>query len=707
MNRVSLVLCIHNHQPVGNLDGVFEHAYRASYLPFLEAMERHPSIRFVVHNTGPLLEWLERNAPEYLDRLGAMAADGRVEILGGAFQEPILPAIPERDARGQIVRMQRYVAGRFGRVPRGLWVAERVWEPGLARVLAQSGVEYVPLDDYEFRLSGLEERDLTGYFITEDQGVPLKVFPISKRLRYLIPFADPEETIEHLRELGKRVDGALAVFGDDGEKFGVWPGTHDHVYGNGWLDRFLEAITANAEWLSTVTFEEAVASSRPAGRAYLPASSYPEMMEWALPTEARREYGRLVQKLKDDGAYEVWGTRVAGGMWRGFATKYDETNFMLSKMRRVSARVADRDPSLADLDGPVAGAREDLWRGQCNCAYWHGVFGGIYLPHLRSAVYEHLIKAERATADAADTGVRVEVLDHDLDGFDEVLLESAELDAYVAPARGGHVFELDLIGPAWNVVATMARHEEPYHELLEHASHGGGHDGTVSIHDAVVAKEAGLADLAVGDRTPRVAAVDHFFEPSCGLEDLLRADANDLLPLTGRRWEHEVVREGQATGVAMRAPLELACPEGARRGTLAKRVLHEGRTLLCDYTIRVDGSTPLAFSSEWNVALLTGLPEYATVSADGVALPSAERAQRLESVGSLSIDDRLRGVRVTLRFSPSAEVFVRPLETASQSEGGFERVYQGLSVFPLWRLAHEQELACSVRFDWEPLKGDA
>jgi len=27
--------------------------------------------------------------------------------------------------------------------------------------------------------------------------------------------------------------------------------------------------------------------------------------------------------------------------------------------------------------------RERLWQGQANDAYWHGVFGGCYLPHLR------------------------------------------------------------------------------------------------------------------------------------------------------------------------------------------------------------------------------------------------------------------------------------------------------------------------------------
>ncbi|MCD4690775.1 DUF1926 domain-containing protein [bacterium] len=702
MNTVSLILCIHNHQPVGNLPDVFEHAFRSSYLPFLEAMERHPSVKFVVHNTGPLLEWFDEHEPSYLERLGALAAAGRVELLTGGFYEPILPVIPERDARGQIGRMTKYVRDRLGTDARGMWVAERVWEPGLARVLAECGVEYVPLDDYEFRLAGLQDEDLTSYFITEDQGALLKVFPISKKLRYLIPFAEPAETISYLQEFADRSPGAIAVFGDDGEKFGVWPGTHKLVYTNHWLDRFLESLVANEEWLLTRTFADVASSCRPAGRVYLPTSSYPEMMEWALPTPARREYEAFIERLKQDGTYDEWGTLVSGGTWRGFLTKYDETNYMASKMRRVSAKVADAgDASSSVLD--------DLWRGQCNCAYWHGVFGGIYLPHLRSAVYEHLMKAELGVDPGPDTGVAVDITDHDLDGHEEVLLESRTLNAYVAPARGGFIFELDLREIAWNVTATMARHREAYHKLLEDASSQGDNDGTVSIHDAVVAKEEGLADLAVGDIGPRVAAIDHFFPGLCTLADVLRAEENDLLSASGRDWGFDVRRAGEAAEVVFEEGLRLSVGGNESAGgneiecDFGKIIRHEGRRLVVDYRVLLKNGPGLLFSSEWNIALLTGNPDYTTLRFGGDEAVSAESAHSQDAVSTVVVDDRLRGARVTLSFEPAVRVCVQPLQTASQSEGGFERVYQGLTFFPMWKLEPNEELTCAVSFDWELL----
>src|SRR4051794_24214597 len=97
MSAVRLILALHDHQPVGNFDGVFEAAYRDSYLPFLEVMEGYPEIPFVLHTSGPLMEWLVERHPDYVARVRAMVEVGRVEILGGGFHEPILTMIPHRD----------------------------------------------------------------------------------------------------------------------------------------------------------------------------------------------------------------------------------------------------------------------------------------------------------------------------------------------------------------------------------------------------------------------------------------------------------------------------------------------------------------------------------------------------------------------------------------------------------------------------------
>ena len=206
-------------------------------------LEGYPEIPFVLHTSGPLLEWLVEHRPEYVARLRRMVEAGRVEILGGGFFEPILTMIPHRDRVGPDPRLFATTSRRlFGARVRGMWIAERVWEQQLVSSIAEAGIEYTILDDSHFLRAGCPADDVLGYYLTEDDGRLLKVFPGSETLRYNIPFREPHETYEFLRRLAERRPGATVVFADDGEKFGSWPETYDHVYKNGWLRRFCDML---------------------------------------------------------------------------------------------------------------------------------------------------------------------------------------------------------------------------------------------------------------------------------------------------------------------------------------------------------------------------------------------------------------------------------------------------------------------------------
>src|SRR5262245_22063994 len=227
MTRIAIA--IHNHQPVGNFDSVFEEAVARAYRPFLDALTRHPGVRLSMHWSGPLLEWLEAHDAAILDTLGALVARGQVELLSGAFYEPILAVIPPWDQRGQLQRMAAYLQRRFGVIPRGAWLAERVWEPNLPDVLAPAGIQYTLLDDHHFLLAGADPARLREPYEVESTMDRVGVLPIERELRYRIPFQPVPELLEYLRP-----EDGTRVFGDDGEKFGIWPHTHEWVYGQGW-----------------------------------------------------------------------------------------------------------------------------------------------------------------------------------------------------------------------------------------------------------------------------------------------------------------------------------------------------------------------------------------------------------------------------------------------------------------------------------------
>ncbi|MGH9594996.1 MAG: alpha-amylase/4-alpha-glucanotransferase domain-containing protein, partial [Bryobacteraceae bacterium] len=417
---------IQSHQPVGNFDVVLEKIYQCSYLPCLDRVERHPAVRLGLHYTGPLLEWLEEKHPEFMERLAVLAERKQIEMVGGGFYEPILISIPGRDQAEQIARMRAYLKKRFGKTPGGAWLAERVWEPHVPAILKPAKVDYTLLDDVHFLCAGLDPEQLFGYYVAEDHGASVKVIPGLKPLRYMMPFRTVEETLAYLRAAAERHPGGMAATGDDCEKLGAWPGTFEHCYRDGWLDRFFSALEANQDWLATTPPGEYLASHDPLGRADLPAASYTELMEWVLPTPARKELHAIGQEFA---GREDLLRFLRGGIWRGFLTKYPEVNLLQKKSLHVSRRLraVKTRGALPAARKKIDAAHTHLLRAQCNDAYWHGVFGGLYSPHLRTALWRELVRAEtivEALAPGRSAAIRAQRLDFDADGLDEIYVTS-------------------------------------------------------------------------------------------------------------------------------------------------------------------------------------------------------------------------------------------------------------------------------------------
>ena len=234
-NPIRLILALHNHQPVGNFDHVFQRAYDDSYRPFLDVFSRYESLKMSLHVSGSLMEWLAAHQPDYVDRLAELVAQGRIEILGGAYFEPILSMIPARDRIGQIRSYTRWLQNRLGATIRGLWVPERVWEQSLDPRSGRRRHRIHRVGRLPLQVCRPGRVGTHGPPVDRRRGPRALGVSRHERLRYTIPFADPQQSIDYLAKLSDQHPGAVAVFGDDGEKFGTWPETHKHVYDDGWL----------------------------------------------------------------------------------------------------------------------------------------------------------------------------------------------------------------------------------------------------------------------------------------------------------------------------------------------------------------------------------------------------------------------------------------------------------------------------------------
>ena len=691
MRKFELVLIIHAHQPVGNFDDVFERSYQQAYLPFVEVLQRHPAIRLGLHYSGPLLEWMEHAHPEYFDRLRGLVKKKQVEILGGGVYEPILAVIPPEDCQEQVTRLADYVSHHFGAQPGGAWLAERVWEPQLPSSLGRAHVEYTLVDDNHFMGAGFESEQLYGYYLAEDLGHSVKVLPGLKALRYLLPFRQPADTVEFLADCAKTHPGGFAAMGDDLEKFGVWPGTYQLCYADGWLDQFFTALEQNASWLATSTPADAVASRPALGRADLPTASYTEMMEWSLPTQARFRYHELVEEFsKRPDALPF----LRGGTWRGFFSKYSESNLLHKKMMYVSKKVRQLDESRR-RDKAFMEARNDagtsVLRGQCNDAYWHGVFGGLYSPHLRTAVWTALERAETIAEGLSHRGrhyTDVQRLDFESNGQEELYFTSDRYAALVAPEQGGTISALDFRPANATLINSLQRRPESYHTQLRNLP-AKSPEHVQSIHDQTRTKEDGLERWLQYDRWPQQSFRLLLFGAGKTQQDNILVNLDEDAALAAGRYEVTDLSPTSATLTSF------GSADWTAKKQLSFAPTAEGFEIACDVKVqrKAPGQASVNIGIEVIINFLAPSTPDRYFESGGNRFPLRWTAAVAGT--SLRVVDEWQHVAVTVEAPAAQSLWISPIETVSESEGGFERVYQGSRIIAV------SPVELSPRAEWK------
>ncbi|MBN1794561.1 MAG: DUF1926 domain-containing protein [Candidatus Omnitrophica bacterium] len=662
MQKITLLLGIHCHQPIGNFGWVIEEGYQKAYLPFIETLARHPKIKIALHYSGSLLEWIEENHPEFFDKIATLVKRGQVEVMTGGFYEPILAIIPKRDRLGQISRLSDYVKGHFSFTPRGLWLAERVWEPALPETLKEAGVSYTIVDDFHFGEKRGKGGDVYDYYITEEDGNTVFIFSSSRTLRYTIPFKEPDITLECLKDAARAGAGCI-TFADDGEKFGLWPGTHQWVYRDGWLERFFTALERNDSWVTTTTFNEYIQTTPPRGLVYFPCASYEEMMEWS------------------------------GGYFRNFLTKYPESNHMHKRMLHISEKLHElsngkekTDKGAGKRAKDLAAARRFLYRGQVNCPYWHGVFGGLYLNHLRNGVFTNLIEAEKIVDAYTKEGpCSVESVDYDKDGNNEIVLQNDTIKLFVDPLQGGAIQEVDYWPTSTNVTNTLTRRYEKYHDKLfelaeKKMREGAGPsqetkqaDGIPSIHEMLGTKDVDLTKKLLYDSYRRSCLIDHFFKTTSSLDDFSGGTIDGIGDFIERPYSSELIRGEKGCGVQCERKGFLR-KEGFQYPVGLKKSisLSPKKPVIClDYEIYNDGERE--FSSRFGVEF-------------NFSIMNSELKQKgaREASNECSIQDDWNKLDLTFAFDKGAQLWHFPIETVSESEGGIEKIEQGSALLFWW-----------------------
>jgi 4-alpha-glucanotransferase len=656
VRKLRLVIGTHNHLPIGQPDFQTENMYQRSLKPLLSVLYAFADLPVVLHYSGLLLEWLEEEHPEFLMLLAEMVKRRQVEILGGGYYDPILSLIPTNDKLGQLEKMTTHLRVRFETRPRGCWLAEKVWEPGLASVLRASGMDYTFLDDEQFRAAGMEGRDLLRPFIAEDQGKIITLFPVCTPLGDLLTAGKPAEAMAYLKEAAGAGDDAMAVLLLDGSRDLGQQGAARSSLAGGWFDTFLRLVSENTSWLDVGTTTRFLRDGAPTEKLYVPCSCSRRMASWLLPPRRRRA---LLDPEKPSADAAPAGG-ISAGLFRQFLSRYPEGELMYSKMMYAHVLVNQ----VRGDKYKKKSAQNELWKGQCNPAYWFGGSGGIYSNALRKAVYKALIESEKLTRATEIFAPSIIGVDFDLDNITEYLYQGSELNAYVHP-RGGLLFELDFLPVSWNYLDTMARRDE---------------SGASRRREGVPT-----------DRHQRKGFMDHFFPAECGVESFDNGRFEEAGDFLDRPYEVVDLNRTLPEITLRRAGSVLAAGL-THTVEIEKRYVFRPRSIDVYYRLANRGGSDFSarFGVEMNLSLASRTSESGRIfllDEDRKTEIGSERRET-EGVRGLLVRDVPNNVSITFSSARESVCWSLPVETVTpHPEEGQESTFQSYCFVPQWNVS--------------------
>ncbi len=737
MSVLVLAPVFHAHQPPGTPDKHVEQAYQQRYKPLLLALSRLTNVKAAVHIDGWLQSWLARHHPTFIERLGELRAARRVELLGGGWADPFLGGLPERDALGQLQWQTRLMSRRFKMKPKGAWLAELAWDPALPGLLTRSGYTYALVDAGAFEATGIQ--DPWGVFHTERQGARLTLIPVDRRLRELLP---PERSLDATRAY---LEGRMA----DGVECVVWACELDRCLP---LDDERRSLRALAAWLKaldawghevkTLRVGDLLSRVQRQQRAYLGSWFPRERMACAAdPTAPGFEVGVVAP-------------------WERFLLRYEEANRLHKRMLLVSEqlvrlrnRIRETPPAKRRaLKEALDAATLHLYSAQASDVLWHGPHAGVYDARLRHRAWRDLLEADSRVAHTLGEGtdIRQLRLDYDADGRQEIVVRTARLGAVLDPNEGGALVELDLWDLPGNLVNTLRRRRERYHDDLDRFANlpalvfesdeelasvdteadalsfdvdGDGHriwsdelvedeeSDELSFYDEDDAGAARVAAIRVGptatseaigpeelvrhvvvDKLQRVCFTDHFLGASASLDNIARGrfeDAGDFADA-----EYQVLAaENQdlldAYGVTMAREGHVTQDGEERLVQVSKRFVFHRDLPAVDVRYEITNRYHTTIRSRFAVGLSFGL--------DGLTGPGryldfgrsrALTSERgeVDGISTVVWVDERRKFKVRIDLGQQARIYHFPLRTVASSGGKLRLLDQGFGLLLAWPL---------------------
>jgi len=403
--KINMILGSHAHVPSGAKESEFEYVYENKMRPFVSNLYRYSKIQAVLHYSGVLLYWVERNHPEFFMLIEDMVARKQAEILGGGFYEPSFPIIPLQDRIGQIELMTTYLRKHFGKRPLGCWIPGFVWEQHLVSALCASDMQYTFLSRQQFLKAGFKGDCLFSPCISEDQGKLITVFPVSNCIEKELADKSFSHVFTKLNEDLQLNNNTEKIIGIFPEKVSC---SEEEAPDTVW-NRFFEEISLSENIVETVLPVKLLKSNKVYKKGSFPDSS--------VLDNGFTPRSFLINNAEASGIY----------------SKMIFTNVLINQLKGDKSRKLN--------------AREELWKAQDSCFFYPG--NGHIRNELRKSAYSSLLRAERLTRDKGKFISSLIQYDFDLDGIKEYLFMDSKINCYIQ-LKGASVFELDYLPKDWN-----------------------------------------------------------------------------------------------------------------------------------------------------------------------------------------------------------------------------------------------------------------
>ena len=200
---------------------------RATFASAVARLDEYPEFVFTC-DSSLFFAWVEESEPELHERVRALVAEGRIEVVGGWWIEPDCNIPSGESFVRQALYGQRYLRERFGLTATvGANIDSFGHNATIPQILRKSGC-----DSYVFLRPGPKELELEApiFWWESPDG--------SSVLAYRIPheYCAPKD------DLSGHVEQAVASLPDDGEEYAVFYGVGDH--GGGPTVANLEQIRA-------------------------------------------------------------------------------------------------------------------------------------------------------------------------------------------------------------------------------------------------------------------------------------------------------------------------------------------------------------------------------------------------------------------------------------------------------------------------------